>query len=310
VRPVHLLTLAASLLLPATAGASSTVPPVVHFDQGPGVSAALAVYTGGGDYRVELVRGGQVLGQAAWSGERGGRVSVPRLIAGDVARLYAGGALRHVATYDGTPVIEDACAGRSAFSFTRPSLRHEWAAGVLTPRDLPLDGARLLGRDERTDGPLTIPVSLPRPLEVGDSTFAVTRAYVLPEGPEVMTSRTVVVDRCPLSTPVATPRLRDAAAKLRRAPLGRRKQIKLPMTFSEPGTYRVRLVARGGRTLAEGTRTRAGAGRALVTVTVRRRATFARVTRVTLRAVFTPARGDVSPVHAGTVVTLGRARSR
>ena len=167
-----------------------------------------------------------------------------------------------------------------------------------------------IGFDERTDGPLTIPVTVPRPLALGDYAYAATRDFVLPEGPELVTSRIIVVDRCPAkpaASPAAKPKLGDAARKLRtvrRSTLARATRLKLPMTFSEPGTYRVRIMARGGRTVAEGSRTRAVAGKASVTLTVKRRSALRRATRVTLSATFTPARAGAKAVRASTSLRL------
>ena len=48
-----------------------------------------------------------------------GYLTVPNLIAGDVARAFGNGAVIASATYDGGPRIgADACAGRQAFSVT------------------------------------------------------------------------------------------------------------------------------------------------------------------------------------------------
>ena len=161
-------------------------------------------------------------------------MALPSLVIGDVANLYVGETLRFSATYDGTPAIEGACGGRSSFTFTRGRLGQRWRAGVLTPLDYPRDPWIPIGFDERTDGPLTIPVTLPRPLALGDYAYAATRDFVLPVGPEVVSSRIIVVDRCPATptaSPVAKPRLGDAARKLRalrRGTLARATRLKLP----------------------------------------------------------------------------------
>ena len=308
-RRVLLAAVVGFLALTAPATATSTVPPAVHFDQGPGVLAKVTSFTTSGNHRLDVVRQGQVVGQAAWTGTRG-TVALPSLVIGDVANLYVGETLRFSATYDGTPAIEGACGGRSSFTFTRGRLGQRWRAGVLTPLDYPRDPWIPIGFDERTDGPLTIPVTLPRPLALGDYAYAATRDFVLPVGPEVVSSRIIVVDRCPATptaSPVAKPRLGDAARKLRalrRGTLARATRLKLPMTFSEPGAYRVRIMARGGRTVAEGSRARTVAGKANVTLTVKRRSALRRATRVTLRATFTPARDGAKARHASTSLRL------
>ena len=51
--------------LTAPATATSTVPPAVHFDQGPGVLAKVTSFTTSGNHRLDVVRQGQVVGQAA-----------------------------------------------------------------------------------------------------------------------------------------------------------------------------------------------------------------------------------------------------
>ena len=137
-RRVLLAAVVGFLGLTAPATATSTLPPAVHFDQGPGVLAKVTSFTTSGDYRMDIVRQGQVIGQAAWTGTRGTR-GVPSLVIGDVANLYVGETLRFSATYDGTPTIEGACGGRSSFTFTRGRLGQRWRAGVLTPLDYPQD---------------------------------------------------------------------------------------------------------------------------------------------------------------------------
>ncbi len=295
------------LALTAPAAAVTPPPPFVHFDLGPGVSTKVTTYAYGTDQRMEVVRQGQVVAQSAGTSGGRGTVIVPSLTAGDVANVYVKGALRMSATYDGNPAIEGACIGRSSFTFTRGSRDHEWRAGVLTPLDYPWDDRVPFGSAERTDGGLTIPATLSRPLALGDYAYAATRARSLQGGGTTLSSRIVVVDRCPVIKAVAKPKLGDAARKLRglrRSTLARAKRIKLPMTFSEPGTYRVRIVASGGRTLADGSRTRTKAGKVNVTLTVKRRAALKRAKRVTLRATFTPIRAGVRAQRANASVRL------
>jgi hypothetical protein len=290
------------LTVPATA--ETPPPPYLHFDVGPGVGAKVTTYGYGADQRMEVVRQGQVVAQS--TGTRGGRgtVMTPGLAAGDVASVYVNGTRRFSATFDGTPTLDGACVGRSSFTFTRAGLGHEWRAGVLTPADYPRDGSVPFGA-ERTDGPLTLAVALPRPLALGDYAYAATRARSQ-DGVTVLSSRIIVVDHCPAPPavkPVARPALGDAARKLRTL---RRtaNRLTLPMTFTEPGTIRLRLTTPGGRTVADGKRARTVAGRANVTLEVTRRAALRRAKRVTLHATFTPARSGVQARRASTTLRL------
>src|SRR5690349_13485214 len=120
---VLLAAIAGLLMLTTPAAASSTLPPAVHFEQGPGILAKVTVIIGegSGNHRIEVLRQGQVIGQRPLTGG-GGTVVVPNLVSGDVANLYAGETLRYSAAYDGTPTIEGACSGRSSFTFSRGRL--------------------------------------------------------------------------------------------------------------------------------------------------------------------------------------------
>jgi hypothetical protein len=304
-RRVLLAAVVGLLALPAPASATTPASAVVRFELGPGVAARVGIWFKIPGSRIELVRAGRVV--AAGEPDQRYNLYVRDLVAGDVANIYLGGQLFSSATYDGTPTMEGACAGRSSFTFTRAGLGQEWRAGLMRDVDYPSDGVVPLGSLERTDGPLTIPVTLPRPLRLGDYAYAATRTRNAAPTPTVLSSRIISVDQCPVIKPAAKPKLGDAARKLRkirRGTLARAKRIKLPMTYSEPGTYRVRIVAGGGRTLADGSRTRTRAGKANVTLTVKRRAALKRAKRVTLRATFTPTRDGVKAPRSTTTVRL------
>ena len=236
---------------------------------------------------------------------------LPSLLAGDVINVYTGDKLSFTVTYDGAPKISDACAGRLWFTMTLGALDQKWgAAATGLIDDNPPTFAVGAARPERTDGPLTIPIALEQPLELGGVAWAATSTKV-PPGVDVYSQTAVRIGECPTPpappappAPVAVPDLADAARELRHSMLARAKRIKLPMTFSEAGSYRVRILAPGGRTLAEGTLTRSEAGAADVTLTVKRRAALRGATRVTLRAAFTPARTGVKATSASTTVRL------
>ena len=247
-RRLLLMAVVSCLALTAPAAATTiAVPPPqrVHFDLGPGVGSKVTTYAYGADQRMEVVRQGQVVAQSTGTSGGRGTVMTPGLVAGDVANVYVSGTLRFSATFDGTPTIDGACVGRSSFTFTRGTPGSQWRAGVMTPLDYPRDGSVPFGA-ERTDGPLTIPVALTRPLALGDYAYAATGVQ-LQSGTFVLSSRIIVVDACPAPpaiTPAAKPALRDAARKLR-ALRRTAKRLTLPMRFTEPGTIRLRLTAAG-----------------------------------------------------------------
>jgi hypothetical protein len=236
---------------------------------------------------------------------------MPSLLAGDEIKVYLRGKLSFTAQYDGSPKISDACAGRLWFTMTRGGLDQHWgAAATGLIDDNPPTHATGQARAERTDGPLTLPIALEQPLELGGVAWAAT-AVISPTGVRVYSQTAVRVGECPAPpappAPVARPDLAGAAGALgdlRRSALARAKQIKLPMTFSEAGSYRVRILAPGGRTLADGTLARSEAGEAEVTLTVKRRAVLERAKRVTLVASFTPAREGVKAQRASTSLRL------
>lgn len=306
-RRLLLMAVVSCLALTAPAAATTiAVPPPqrVHFDLGPGVGSKVTTYAYGADQRMEVVRQGQVVAQSTGTSGGRGTVMTPGLVAGDVANVYVSGTLRFSATFDGTPTIDGACVGRSSFTFTRGTPGSQWRAGVMTPLDYPRDGSVPFGA-ERTDGPLTIPVALTRPLALGDYAYAATGVQ-LQSGTFVLSSRIIVVDACPAPpaiTPAAKPALRDAARKLR-ALRRTAKRLTLPMRFTEPGTIRLRLTTAGGRTVADGKRTRTVAGKANVTLKVTRRAALRRAKRVTLIATFDPTRLGAKTQRATTRVRL------
>ena len=80
------------------------------------------------------------------------------------------------------------------------------------------------------------------------------------------------------------------------------------MRFTEPGTIRLRITAPGGRTVADGKRTRTVAGKANVTLKVTRRAALRRAKRVTLVATFTPSRAGAK-AQGRTVADGKRTRT-
>ena len=92
------------------------------------------------DGYIELVRGREVVARSLdrdGIGASSGYLTVPDLIAGDVARAFGNGAVIATATYDGGPRIgTDACAGSAAFTVARRGRR---AGGV--GRRVPPGGA-------------------------------------------------------------------------------------------------------------------------------------------------------------------------
>jgi hypothetical protein len=299
----------ASLATAAPASADSVLPRFAIFSVEPTRGAQVVLYTPtlATGTRLEIVRQGAVVASASETGRSTfatARVRLPELRAGDVARLYADDVLVFSVDYDGSPVIgPDACIGRSAFTVTHSGEVAD--AGLLTispdyPHDIGWAWGVELGQRSGTN---PVSVRLARPLAAGDVAYARTHQYR--QGFDVYLRRAVAVGACPpTDAQVATATrtaLTRAAKRLRTLRLTRAKRFKLPVTFSEPGTFRLRVVAAGGRTLATGTRTRAVAGSANVTLKVRRRP---RTKRVTLHATFTPARTGAKAQRARTALRL------
>jgi hypothetical protein len=245
---------------------------------------------------IELVRSGMVIARSAERnglGAAGGHVKIPSLVAGDVVRVYANGALLTAATYDGRPAIGGACHGRSSFTVTRSeSARTTWVG---------VRARRVLWADARTYAVAVSPA-----LRAGLTASAIT---TWEDGTTaVISRRDLRVGNCrtmppPARVPPTDAELRRAArravvaagARLRRARLGR--SVTLPFRCLEPGSVQFEL--RAGRTvLGSGVTTVAERGEAKVKVKLTAAARRAR--RLTLIATFAPARADAGSQSART----------
>ena len=103
------------------------------------------------DGYIELVRGREVVARSLdrdGIGASSGYLTVPDLIAGDVARAYGNGAVLASATYAGGPRIgADACAGSTAFTVTRGDGTPATWVGTYLPGGALVPGQRLTWTD-------------------------------------------------------------------------------------------------------------------------------------------------------------------
>jgi hypothetical protein len=259
--------------------------------------------------RIEVVRGGAVVAEGL------GSVELPGLEPGDTARTASASA-----TFDGTPAFGDVCFGSTTFTVTRPAdaFLFDAGAGVLA------DEGPSIESTVSEDSPAV--VTLSRPLAQGDAAFASVLELI--DGGMLGVTRAVRAKDCggaPPQPPAGSPGpgtpdtpssestapLSGALARLKRLGLARLAHARthaLPVAFTQPGTVKVKLLARG-KLIGAGTRT-AGPGEHRVTVklTAAGRRLLRRATRVklTLVATLTPSRAGEAPQRASIGVTLRR----
>jgi hypothetical protein len=245
---------------------------------------------------LELVRGREVVarsparhGIAASSGH----LTVPNLLADDVARAFGNGAVIASATYDGGPRIgADACAGSRAFTVTRPVGSEAGFAAAFRRSGAPVPGQRLRWTDTA--------VAADRPLAAGQMVRVLTRRD--DGGIEVVSRGSGVVAACaaPSDAQVLSATRRALArtgAKLRP---GART---LPFAFPEPGSVWLEVRERAGALIGVGRKRNRRAG----TAGVRIRWTGRRLpARVTLSAYFAPERAGASAQLGLRAATLRR----
>jgi hypothetical protein len=262
---------------------------------------------------LDLVRDGAVI---ASSDE--GVISVEELKAGDVARAYVGTTPAGSATYDGTPLIGDACIGGATFTVTRSAAAVIEQAGGFGADSVadPLVGS--------WDAGALAHVTLSRALSDGD----VAMVTVADDSavPPVFSTRIEPAVPCgsapatpapkPGTEPTATKPALDASLEttgtaLSRLKLARRTRLSLPFAFPEAGRIDLRVVVHG-RVIAAGSRTASQPGK----VTLKLSPAGHRLLRhtpklkATLKATFTPSRAGATPQRASTKVTLTGSSSR
>jgi hypothetical protein len=263
---------------------------------------------------LDLVRGGTVI---ASSDE--GVISVDELKPGDIARAYVDTTPAGSATYDGTPLIADACLGSATFTVTRsPSAAIELAGGFggRDGVDAPLVGS--------WDAGTIAHVSLNRPFADGDVAMvtvgddsAEPPVFSTRLEPAVACPGTAGATRTPAPKPTALPNatldatLHSTGTALAARKLAHHTRFSVPFSFPEAGRIELRLSAHG-RTIASGART----GSQTAKVTLRLSAAGRRLLRrtpklnATLRATFTPSRAGATPQRASATVTLTGSSSR
>ena len=242
---------------------------------------------------IELVRGSEVIarsmdrdGLAASSGY----LTVPNLIAGDVARAFGNGAVIASATYDGGPRIgADACAGSRAFSVTAVAGTQPVFVGAFLPGGDLVPGQRLRWTDAA--------VTAVQPLAAGEIVRALTRH---PEGDvEVVSRSSGVVAACAAPTDAEVKAATRRAIARTGAKLRTMERVRaLPFAFPEAGSVCIELRDRAGVLIGIGTKRvrRAGSADVRIRWTGRRMAS-----RVTLSASFAPERAGATAQQTGLV---------
>ncbi|MDA0160819.1 hypothetical protein OM076_11135 [Solirubrobacter ginsenosidimutans] len=280
-------------------------------------------------HHLDLVRNGAVVATSPTTGYYAS-LDVPTLLAGDVARFYDGNAVSATAAYDGQPTIgSDACAPHVSFTATRSDTHSVYNAGAFPANDY-----TAVNRSINTTGnPFT--VTLQSPLAVGDVAFVVTQGLQSNGKVGVEFVRYAKVAPCPApSTPAgdapttttapAAPTDAQVRAKVRAAvastaarlkalktrQLAKRKSVRLPFAFSEPGKVKLTLTGPRGKPIGAGEKTATAAGTSTVTVKLsaagRKLLKAARKIAVTVKATFTPARAGAKPQTASAGVKLKR----
>jgi hypothetical protein len=261
---------------------------------------------------VELVRGREVVARSLdrdGIGASSGYLTVPDLIAGDVARSYGDGRLLTSAIYAGGPRIgADACAGSTAFSVTHGDSAPATWVGTYLPGGALVPGQRLTWSDATS-----FTVAAEPALAAGQIVRVLTKRQ--DGGVEVTERASGVIGPCaaPTDAQVRTATRRAVMAtgaklgKLDARRLALRQTVMLPFRFPEAGSVSLEVRDRAGTVLGTGVKRSNRAGMADVrtrwSATGRRLLRRGRFVDVVLTATFAPAR-------AGSVAEKSRTAVR
>jgi hypothetical protein len=288
-----------------------------------GAPAQVSVDSSSGHTRMELTRGGTVVGSTATD-----ELDITGLMEGDVATLYAGQAPIASATYKALPAINDtACIGRTAFNVQRDPAAVMLDAGAYEIDDR-IASVWSAGASST--------VTLERPLRAGDVAYALTSEIV--GNIEILSHRAVPVFDCPvpvkpdlgplppppsLPTPGgptdqqlgaalkgATGATGSSLRSFRLPRLAKRASVALPFAFPEPGTVTLELAAKG-KAIGSGTKRSTANGKLDVAVklTAAGRKLLKRAKKslkVTVKAGFVATRPGTSAQSTSVTVTLRR----
>ncbi len=260
---------------------------------------------------VELVRGREVVARSLdrdGIGASSGYLTVPDLIAGDVARAYGDGVVLATATYAGGPRIgADTCAGSTSFSVAHGAGTPATWVGTYLPGGAFVPGQRLTWTDATS-----FTVAAEPPLAAGQIVRVLTKRQ---EGQVEVTERAGgVVGPCaaPTDAQVRTATQRAVAATgaklgtLDPRRLALRDAVMLPFRFSEAGNVSLELRDRAGAVLGTGVKRLNRAGVADVrtrwSVAGRRLLRRGRFVNVVLTVTFAPARAGAQVEKSSTPV--------
>ncbi len=260
---------------------------------------------------IELVRGREVVGRSLdrdGIGASSGYLTVPDLIAGDVARSYGDGRLLTSATYAGGPRIgADACAGSTSFSVTHSADTPATWVGTYLPGGALVPGLRLTW----TDAP-SFTVAAEPALAAGQIVRVLTKRE---EGQVEVTERASgVVGPCAPPSDAQVQAATERAVAATSAKLGTldprrlalRQTVMLPFRFSEAGNVNLVVRDRAGAVLGTGAKRLNRAGMADVpthwSAAGRRLLRRGRFANVVLTATFAPARAGARAEKSTTPV--------
>jgi hypothetical protein len=263
------------------------------------------------DGYVELVRGREVVARSLdrdGIGASSGYLTVPDLVAGDVARAYGAGAVVATATYTGGPRIgPDACAGSTSFSVAHGAVTPATWVGIYLPGGALVPGQRLTWTDATA-----FTVTAEPALAAGQIVRVLTKRQ---EGEVEVTERAGgVIGPCAAPTDAQVRAATERAVAATGAKLGtldprqlaRRGTVKLPFRFSEPGSVSLEVRDRTGAVLGTGAKRLDRAGMADVptrwSAAGRRLLRHGRFANVVLSATFTPARAGAHTEKSSTPV--------
>jgi hypothetical protein len=316
-------TLATAAVAPAAHAASSRF----YFDVITGNGAQAEAFSSAPSTRLEVTRGGAPTGSPTTAS----KVTLPDLVAGDVATLYNGSSVVATATYQGQPTIgDDACVGHSTF------LAHRAADAAIVEAG-GFDTATQTEIDSFWTSEENAVVSLKRPLAAGDMAFVQT--YTAESGIEIYSSRARQVLPCydvPTRTPptdppppnvptVTPPELTPTSAQMlamlkgslsvslanlktrKTRSLARSSTVALPFAFPEPGRVDLQLVAKN-KVIGSGTKSSVVNGKAIVTVSLtnagRKLLKRSKKLKVTVKGAFAASRNGAETSRASLSVTM------
>ena len=294
--------------------------------------------------RVELVRGGAVVGTATGPGGAPlASLQAKTLQAGDVVNVYRGNVLVGALPYSGNPAIgADACAGREKFTVTRDAdatlegagsyvpgsggysnwTRSIWSKG--NPATVTIDSPLVLGGIAWAQTYRTTKWPSGRPLGVISQRDATVQACPVPEEPKILLP-------APQPTPTPAPGPSPAPptlqnrfkaglsttgnqlAKLDPAKVARKATLTLPVVFPQQGSLKLRLTAKAkGKTVTLGTGSKsAPAGTIKISVKLtkagRKLLKGSKTLKVTYSATFTPTGTGAKAISEQGTATLKRA---